>query len=201
MWTRRIKRKDESEFVRFDNFEETEALKYLIKTLKSTAKNKGFEDKLPEHIYLADPYLFCKLNLTKYINIFNEYNKEGLKTIELRLIGCQNSIPEYLINELRKSPHKYSSIKIKSIRKKKTDNNGIVLPPKIINGKQEYETQETFHDRFIASKHIEYGFTNSINNLRKGVTFFRSFDIYFEDAEELWNISNTNNDFVIEEML
>lgn len=201
MWTRRIKRKDESEFVRFDSSEDAKALEYLIKTLKSIAPNKGLEDKLPEYIYLADPYLFCNLGLRKYLDIFNSYNYGELKQIELRLIGCQNPIPEYLINELRKSPHKYSNIKIKSVRKKKTDNNGIILPPKIINGKKEYQTQETFHDRFIASKHIEYGFTNSINNLKKGVTFFRSFDIYFEVAEELWNISNTNNDFVVEEML
>ena len=193
-WTRKIKRKDDSEFVRFDDTEKYNAYEYLIKTLINTAKYKGTEENLPEYIYLADPYLFSGISLDLYMKLLNKLNN-----IEFRLIGCKDCIPEFLIKEMQKNKELFKNVKIKSIRKRETDESGNLIPPfQTTGGKFEYKTRETFHDRFIATKHLEYGFTNSINNFRKGVTFFRSFDVYFDDAEELWNIPASNNNYVIE---
>ena len=197
-WTRTIKRKDESEFVRFDDTEKKEAFDYLIKTLKDLAKHKGLEDKLPEYIYLVDPYLFCDMSSDDFAKVLSVSTINEFKNIEFRLIGCQNSIPEHFIDEIIKNPHLYKNVKIKSIRKKEKDTLGNILPPfPQPDGSVEYKTKATFHDRFMATKHIEYGFTNSVNNLKKGVTYFRSFDVYFDDAEALWNAA-INNELLIE---
>lgn len=195
-WTRKIKRKDESEFVRFNDTEKNKAFDYLIKTVSDLAKNKGLENKQPEYVYIADPYLYCNVSLNMYLKFINSLSFE--RDTEFRFIGGQNSIPECLVKEMKRIQNQYTNIIFKSIRIKEKDQKGNFLTFSLPNGKKEYKTKEPFHDRFIASKHAEYGFTNSINNFQKGVTFFRSFDVYFEDAEALWNISLNNNDYVIE---
>lgn len=198
-WTQIIKREEESEFVRFLGNESDKAFDHLLKTVIDMASHKGFEDKLPEYIYVADPYLCCNLGLEKFKKLFSVSQNYKLSMVEFRFLACQNEIPDYLYDEFKNvnTFQLYKNIKLKVIRKKKFEKNGTEKYDNDNTGKKRLLTEETFHDRFITTKHIEYGFTNSINNFKKGVSFFRSFDVYFDLAETLWN-SDPNNEIIIE---
>ena len=56
-----------------------------------------------------------------------------------------------------------------------------------------------FHDRWIASDIEEYGFTNSLNNFKSGVSFFKSLKHYYEDSEFLWKINSDEENYIVEE--
>lgn len=200
LWTNNIKRIKDSEFVRCRN--KQDAYTYLIKLLEKTSKNKGLDESFPEYIYLMDPYLFCDVAIADYISILN-----SIKNIEFRLMGCRKNIPSFLKEHIKKDQYRFQNIKIKLFCLKSKDKKGqyeYILDKKTKrfklddNGNKIFKTDETFHDRWIATKNIEYGFTNSINNFQKGVSFFKSYEHYFNEAEELWN-TNADQDTIIEE--
>ena len=200
LWTNHIKRINDSEFSRFNS--KQNGYQYLLKLLEEISKDKGLDNNLPEYIYLMDPYLFCNVSIADYISILN-----SIKNIEFRLMGCRNNIPSFLKEFIKNDQYRFKNIKIKLFCLKSNDKEGryeYILDEKTNsfklddNGNKIFKTNETFHDRWIATKNQEYGFTNSINNFEKGVSFFKSYEHYFNEAEELWN-TNTNQDTIIEE--
>ena len=56
-----------------------------------------------------------------------------------------------------------------------------------------------FHDRWIASDIEEYGFTNSLNNFKSGVSFFKSLKHYYEESEFLWQINSNEENYIVKE--
>ena len=200
LWTNHIKRIKNSEFSRF--VKKQDAYPFLVKLLEDISKDKGLDNNLPEYIYLMDPYLFCNAGIEDYIGILN-----SIKNIEFRLMGCRNNIPEYLKEYIKNDQYRFKNIRIKLLCLKSKDKKGqyeyiIDDDTKNIkldeNGNKMFKTKETFHDRWIATKNQEYGFTNSINNFQKGVSFFKSYEHYFNESEELWNTCS-DKDTIIEE--
>lgn len=190
LWTNDLKRKKDLDFLRYSN--KQDGYSHLTKLLQDIAKYKGLDNYTPEYIYLMDPYLFSSLSEGDYIGILNSVNN-----IEFRLMGCYKTIPDELKKIIINNPYRYKNIKIKLFCLKSNDK----------KGKYEYladndnkinKTKGTFHDRWIATKNIEYGFTNSINNFQKGVSFFKSYEHYFNEAETLWNTFN-ESDTIIKE--
>ena len=190
-WTNHLKRKNNLDFLRYSN--KQDGYSHLTKLLKDIAEYKGLDNYTPEYIYLIDPYLFSFVSEGDYIGILN-----SVHNIEFRLMGCKDEIPNNLKKMIIDNSYRYKNIKIKLFCLKSKDKKGkyeyLLDKNKNIkldkNGNKIHKTKETFHDRWIATKNIEYGFTNSINNFQKGVSFFKSYEHYFNEAETLWNTIN-----------
>ena len=86
--------------------------------------------------------------------------------------------------EKNKKNKLFNNIKIKSIIEKSQIEN---------------KPLSAFHDRWIASDIEEYGFTNSLNNFKSGVSFFKSLKHYYEESEFLWQINSDEENYIIEE--
>lgn len=189
-------------FFRADSDNKEKAFDYLLKLLSDIQNDKGLDINLPEYIYLVDPYIFNNFAKEKFIKIFNI-----VKNVELRIIGSRYSIPDFLYNLKVDNPNKYLNVKIKNIKGIKKDKDGNVEyllkddgSYKIDNnGNKVLEEIALCHDRWIATKNNEYGFTNSLNNFSSGVSFFKSVEQYFDEAESLWNTIQTQ-DILIEEL-
>jgi hypothetical protein len=96
---------------------------------------------------------------------------------EVRILTCTNELPKSLKRFKKDNKTKFfKNVKIKSI----------------LEFTKAHKEISAFHDRWIASNTDEYGFTNSLNNFKNGVSFFKSSRHYFEEAENLWNIDSNN---------
>ena len=200
-WTNRLKRQNGLYFFRANDDKEY-AFHYFLKLLSEIQKDTGLDIKSPKYMYLVDPYIFNNVPKEKFIEIF--YNT---KNIEFRIIGSRYCIPEFLYNLKADSQSKYSNVRIKNIKGIKKDKDGnveYVLKEDgsfktDINGNKVLEEVALCHDRWIATQNSEYGFTNSLNNFKSGVSFFKSVEEYFDEAESLWNTTPTE-DILIEEL-
>lgn len=201
-WTNVLKIQQGLHFFRADSDNEEKAFDYLLKLLVNLEKDTGLDINLPEYIYLVDPYIFKNLAKDKFIKIFN-----AVKNIELRIIGGRYCIPDFLKSLKTDHLNKYSNVKIKNIKGIKKDKDGNVEyllkedgSYKIDkNGNKIPKEIALCHDRWIATKNNEYGFTNSLNNFSSGVSFFKSIEQYFDEAESLWNTKPTQ-DILVEEL-
>jgi len=202
-WTNSLKIQNGLHFFRTNNDDEEKAFDYLLTLLKNIQKDTELDGKLPEYVYLVDPYIFNNFAREKFIEIFNI-----TKNIELRIVGSKGCIPKFLYELKEKNKNKYSNIKIKNIKGIKKDKDGKVKyllkedgSYKIDNnGNKVLEEIALCHDRWIATKNTEYGFTNSLNNFKSGVSFFKSIEQYFDESESLWNTKQTQ-DILVEELI
>ena len=200
-WTNRLKRENGLHFFRANDDNEY-AFNYFLKLLSEIQKDTGLDITSPKYMYLVDPYIFHKVTKEKFLKIFNT-----IKNIELRIMGSRYSIPEFLYNLKIDNPNKYSNIRIKNIKGIKKDKDGNIEYS--LKKDDSFNTDDIenkipkevalCHDRWIATQNSEYGFTNSLNNFKTGVSFFKSVEEYFDEAESLWNTTPTE-DILIEEL-
>lgn len=176
-WTDNLLRKEQHFYRGFSEVEYKEAIKYFQYLLKQLSNCKK------EYIYIADPYFFeNEFNIQRFINYMDIFT--AVQDKELRILTCSKTLPKLLKNFKRSNKYNlFKNIRIKSIID--------------INKK----TNNSFHDRWIASDNLEYGLTNSLNNFKKGVSFFKSIEHYYCQSEILWNISQENPNYKIEELL
>lgn len=176
-----VRKQKDMESLTFQGFkgrELKEAEKYfqnLLKKIANTAKG---------YIYIADPYfLNAEFDIRRFMNYMDIF--ATIQDKEVRILTCSKDLPKSL-RHFRKNNTKqlFKNVKIKSI-----------LELSQIDKKE----ISSFHDRWLASDIDEYGFTNSLNNFKNGVSFFKSSKHYFEEAEELWQISSDNQNYVIQE--
>ncbi len=155
-----------------------EAEKYFQDLLKEIANTDS------KYIYIADPYfLSAEFNIRRFINYMNIFATVQHK--EVRILTCNKELPKSLKKFRKNNKNKiFSNIKIKSV---------------IELSEKDKKELSSFHDRWIASDKDEYGFTNSLNNFEKGVSFFKSLKHYYEEAEYLWQISSDDENFIIQE--
>lgn len=155
-----------------------EAEQYFQNLLKEIANTDS------KYIYIADPYfLSAEFNIRRFINYMNIF--AAVQNKEVRILTCNKEFPKSLKKFRKNNKNKFfSNIKIKSI---------------IELSKKDKKELSSFHDRWIASDKDEYGFTNSLNNFEKGVSFFKSLKHYYEEAEYLWQISSDDKNFIIQE--
>lgn len=177
-WARKLKNRVSTDFKRFKGNEFDKAFDYFNKLLRR------LENQETEYVYIADPYFwsaeFKLKRFIDYINIFACIQNKGV-----RVLTCCKEIPKSLKHFIKNNKNKiFSNIKIKSIFEL---------------SEKDHEELPAFHDRWIASKNDEYGITNSLNNFKKGVSFFKSYEHYFDESEFLWNITADNPQYRIEE--
>ncbi|DAA88417.1 TPA: hypothetical protein CPT87_05005 [Candidatus Gastranaerophilales bacterium HUM_5] len=155
-----------------------EAEKYFQELLKEIANTDS------KYIYIADPYfLSAEFSIRRFINYMNIF--ATIQHKEVRILTCNKELPKSLKKFRKNNKNKiFSNIKIKSI---------------IELSEKDKKELSSFHDRWIASDKSEYGFTNSLNNFEKGVSFFKSLKHYYEEAEYLWQISSDDENFIIQE--
>lgn len=155
-----------------------EAEKYFQDLLKEIANTDS------KYIYIADPYfLSAEFNIRRFINYMNIF--AAIQHKEVRILTCNKELPKSLKKFRKNNKNKiFSNIKIKSV---------------IELSEKDKKELSSFHDRWIASDKDEYGFTNSLNNFEKGVSFFKSLKHYYEEAEYLWQISSDDENFIIQE--
>lgn len=177
-WARKLKNRESMDFKRFKGNESDKAFDYLNKLLRQ------LENLATSYIYVADPYFWsAEFNLKRFINYLNIFS--SVQNKEVRFLTCCKEKPRALKHFIKRNKDRiFSNIKIKSVFELSEKYN---------------EELPAFHDRWIASKNEEYGITNSLNNFKKGVSFFRSYEHYFDEAEFLWNISLDNPHYKIEE--
>lgn len=201
-WTNSLKIQNGLHFFRANGNDKENAFDYFLKLLLDIQKDTGLDITSPQYMYLVDPYIFNNFAKEKFIEIFN-----NTKSIELRIIGSRYCIPEFLYNLKTDNQNKYPNVRIKNIKGIKKDKNGNVeyLLKKDgsfktdNNGNKIPEEVAFCHDRWIATQNSEYGFTNSLNNFKSGVSFFKSIEQYFDEAESLWNTTPTQ-DILVEEL-
>ena len=144
-----------------------DAEQYFQKLLKkiSTTETK--------YIYIADPYfLSAEFDIRRFINYIDIF--ATIQDKEVRILTCNEVLPKNLKKFIKNNKsHLFANIKIKSVIELSKRNN---------------KKLSAFHDRWLASEIGEYGFTNSLNNFDKGVSFFKSSKHYFEESENLWNL-------------
>ncbi len=157
------------------NFKEAE--QYFQKILKELSTTKN------QYVYIADPYfLSAEFNIRRFINYIDIF--ATVQDKEVRILTCNEVLPKSLKKFIKNNKsHLFSNIKIKSILELSQKDN---------------KKLSAFHDRWIASDISEYGFTNSLNNFEKGVSFFKSLKHYYEEAEYLWQI-NPDNKYIVQE--
>ncbi len=201
-WTNSLKIQNGLHFFRTNSDDEENAFDYFLKLLSDIQKDTGLDVASPKYIYLVDPYIFNNFAKEKFIEIFN-----NAKNIELRIIGSRYCIPEFLYDLKTNNQNKYSNVRIKNIKGIKKDKNGNIeyllkedgAYKTDSNGNKIPEEVALCHDRWIATQNSEYGFTNSLNNFKSGVSFFKSIEQYFDEAESLWNTTPTQ-DILVEEL-
>ncbi len=171
-----------STFKGFKGVEYSEAEKYFQKLLKQISNTQC------KYVYIADPYFlsahFDIRRFIVYLDIFATVQDK-----EVRVLTCNTDLPKSLKNFIKKNKKNkknklFGNIKIKSIIEKSQIEN------KPLNA---------FHDRWIASDIEEYGFTNSLNNFKNGVSFFKSLKHYYQEAEFLWQINSDDENYIVEE--
>ncbi|DAA97751.1 TPA: hypothetical protein CPT96_12260 [Candidatus Gastranaerophilales bacterium HUM_10] len=154
-----------------------EAEQYFQKLLKEISTTEN------QYIYIADAYfLSAEFNIRRFINYIDIF--ATVQDKEVRILTCNEVLPKSLKKFIKNNKsHLFSNIKIKSI---------------IELSQKDNKKLSAFHDRWIASDVSEYGFTNSLNNFEKGVSFFKSLKHYYEEAEHLWQI-NADSKYIIQE--
>lgn len=154
-----------------------EAEQYFQKLLKEISNTEN------NYIYIADPYfLSAEFDIRRFINYINIF--AAVQDKEVRILTCNEVLPKSLKNFIKNNKsHLFSNITIKSI---------------LELSEKDKKKLSAFHDRWIASDISEYGFTNSLNNFEKGVSFFKSLKHYYEEAEYLWQI-NTDSKYIVQE--
>jgi len=198
-YTNKIINEESLQFVPFKT--KPEAINHLCKQITKMADS--FQN--PKYIYLADPYFLRtvgKITLPNYLDIFN-----SASSIELRILCTYNEIENDLKSFIQNNKnHIFNNITMKSIYQKRKDANGYLYELNDDGTQKQdpagnliFAVRDSFHDRWIACINEENGFTNSINNFEKGVSFFKSLKHYYTEAETLWNIETSNPDFIIKE--
>lgn len=168
-----------STFKAFKGMQYQEAEKYFQKLLKQISNTHS------KFIYIADPYFFSAhfdiRRFIVYLDIFATVQDK-----EVRILTCNTNLPKSLKKFIEKNKKNklFSNIKIKSIIEKSQIKNN---------------QSSAFHDRWIASDKEEYGFTNSLNNFKSGVSFFKSLKHYYEESEFLWQINSEEGNYIVEE--
>lgn len=166
-------------FKGFKGTQYLEAEKYFQKLLKQISNTPS------KYIYIADPYFldahFDIRRFIVYLDIFATVQDK-----EVRILNGKLELPNDLKKFIKKNNKNklFSNIKIKSIIEK---------------SQSEERTLSAFHDRWIASDIEEYGFTNSLNNFKNGVSFFKSLKHYYEEAEFLWQINSNEENYIVKE--
>ncbi len=166
-------------FKAFKGTQYQEAEKYFQKLLKQISNTQS------KYIYIADPYFFSAhfdiRRFIVYLDIFATVQDK-----EVRILTCNTVLPKDLKKFIKnnKKNKLFNNIKIKSIVEKSQIENKLL---------------SAFHDRWIASDIEEYGFTNSLNNFKSGVSFFKSLKHYYEESEFLWQINSNEANYIAEE--
>jgi ribosomal protein S8 len=176
-----VRRQLEAEDLTFKGFKGKQlkdAEEYFTELLKQIAKTKQ------DYIYIADPYfLSAEFDIHRFINYMNIF--AAVQDKEVRILTCSKNLPKSLKNFRKNNKNKlFKNVKIKSILE--------------LSQKDEKEIS-SFHDRWLASEVEEYWFTNSLNNFKNDVSFFKSLKHYFEEAEELWQIPFGTPNYIIQE--
>lgn len=168
-----------STFKGFKGIQYQEAEKYFQKLLKRISNTKS------KYIYIADPYFFdAHFDIRRFIVYLDIF--ATVQDKEVRILTCNMDLPKSLKKFIEKNKKNklFNNIKIKSIIEKSQIEN---------------KPLSAFHDRWIASDIEEYGFTNSLNNFKSGVSFFKSLKHYYEESEFLWQINSDEENYIIEE--
>ena len=168
-----------STFKGFKGIQYQEAEKYFQKLLKRISNTKS------KYIYIADPYFFdAHFDIRRFIVYLDIF--ATVQDKEVRILTCNMDLPKSLKKFIEKNKKNklFNNIKIKSIIEKSQIEN---------------KPLSAFHDRWIASNIEEYGFTNSLNNFKSGVSFFKSLKHYYEESEFLWQINSDEENYIIEE--
>ncbi len=168
-----------STFKGFKGIQYQEAEKYFQKLLKRISNTKS------KYIYIADPYFFdAHFDIRRFIVYLDIF--ATVQDKEVRILTCNMDLPKSLKKFIEKNKKNklFSNIKMKSIIEK----------PQIKNNQP-----TAFHDRWIASDIEEYGFTNSLNNFKSGVSFFKSLKHYYEESEFLWQINSNEENYIVKE--
>ncbi|MGE4384458.1 MAG: hypothetical protein AB7E39_01145 [Endomicrobiaceae bacterium] len=197
-YVHKIIERENLKFIRFNK--KNEAMTHLCNLITKMANNA----QNGEYIYLADPYFLQTAGIIKLIDYMDIFNAAA--SIQFRIICTHDIIENDLKNFIKRNKnHIFNNVTIKSIYQKRKgtsgyiyiiDNNGSIKMDS--SGNPIIAVRDSFHDRWISCKNEEYGFTNSINNFKKGVSFFKSLKHYFLEAEALWNIPSTDSDFIIQ---
>lgn len=175
-WTSKLKRESSLNFKGFKGAESQKAVDYFKELLKRIASCES------DYIYIADPYfLNAEFNLHRFLNYMEIF--ATVQNKEVRILTCNHVLPKSLSRFIKDNHNKFfRNIKIKSI---------------IEFTQKDKKEIASFHDRWIASEENEYGFTNSLNNFKNGVSFFKSLKHYHEEAEFLWQIKPTNSQYSV----
>lgn len=157
---------------------DSDAINYFCKEFERICE--GSKEKI---IYLAEPYILSgKLHENLYIGLIKIFLKYS--DVEFRILTHRPK----LIDDGDTQTIGAQNVPSLSILRSVT--------PKLTHVHIRLFDDNPFHDRWICSENDEIGFSNSLNNFKRGVVFFDTYDYFFQLSKQFWNNRDTNSEEV-----
>ena len=148
----------------FEGNQNKEAQLHFYKQLSKISQES--ENKI---VYLSDPYFLCgKLDENLYQLLFRTFMENpnvSYRILTHKILKNQNDKVIPTLKVIRSFEPRLSNIQIKQF------------------------PNNPYHDRWMCSDSAETGFSNSLNNFKRGVIFYPTANFFYKISENLWNQS------------